>query len=91
MSCIKRFWGWLFGMSDETPKFSGLPTEKKPDGFQNFSDRMTTGIAMAAGGAAVGMFFGPVGSVVGALVSGVAGFALSGSDKPKTDGDSFSD
>ena len=52
--------------------------EKKSDGFQSFSDRMTTGIALASGGAAVGALLGPVGATVGALVSGVAGFLVSG-------------
>ena len=54
--------------------------EKKSDGFQNFSDKMTAGIAIASGGVAIGTFFGgPVGGAVGAVVSGVAGFLMSGS------------
>jgi hypothetical protein len=53
--------------------------EKKPDGFQDFSDRMTTGIAWASGGAVIGTFLGPVGTTVGALASGVVGFMVSGS------------
>jgi len=56
------------------------PEEKKSDGFQNFSEKMTTSIAYASGGAAIGTFFGgPVGATVGALVSGVTGFFVSGS------------
>jgi hypothetical protein len=53
---------------------------KKSDGFQNFSDKMTTGIAFASGGAAIGTFLGgPIGATVGALGSGVIGFLVSGS------------
>ena len=53
--------------------------EKKSDGFQSFSDRMTAAIALASGGAAIGTFFGgPIGAGVGAVVSGVTGFLVSG-------------
>jgi hypothetical protein len=62
------------------PQVLQKPEEKKSDGFQNFSEKMTTSIAFASGGAAIGTFFGgPVGATVGALVSGVAGFVVSGS------------
>ena len=76
-NCVRNFFRRLIGMDTQTAQ---KLEEKKSDGFQNFSDRMTTGIAMASGGAAIGTFLGgPVGATVGALVSGVAGFLVSGS------------
>ena len=65
---------------------SQKPEEKKSEGFQGFSERMTTGIAYASGGAAIGTFIaGPAGATVGALLSGVTGFIVSGSHHdPKT-------
>ena len=54
------------------------PEERKSEILENFSERMTTGVALASGGAAVGAFLGPVGATVGALASGVVGFLVSG-------------
>ncbi len=70
---------WFLRM-DLHPQMLQKPEAKKSDGFQNFSEKMTTGIALASGGAAIGAFFGgPVGATVGALVSGFTGFIVSGS------------
>lgn len=42
--------------------------------WETFSDKMTTGIACASGGAAIGTVFGGVGSVVGGVVGYLFGF-----------------
>ena len=64
---------------DVQPQTLQKAGEKKSEGFQDFSDRITTGIAYASGGAAIGTFIaGPVGATLGALVSGVAGLIMSG-------------
>lgn len=52
-------------------------SEKKPEektGYEVFASKMTTGIACASGGAVIGSFFGPIGSVVGAGAFAVTGF-----------------
>lgn len=61
--------------------------DKSAGGFQNFSDRMTTGLAYASGGAAIGTFIGgPIGGTVGAIITGSAGLIYGGNHKSKTHG-----
>jgi len=56
--------------------------QKKTEGFKDFSDRMTTGLAYASGGAALGMVLcGRIGGTVGAIITGSAGLIFGGHHK----------
>lgn len=57
------------------------PSPQKSISFDVFASKMTTGIACASGGAVIGSLFGPVGSTIGAGLSGTFGFFFGRPDK----------
>ena len=74
-------------MEDNKFQNSQPTQETKPSGFQDFSDRMTTGLAYASGGAFVGtMIGGPVGGTIGAIITGSAGLIFGGHHQSKPHG-----
>gem|GEM_PF-5762293 len=74
-------------MNENKLSLGAQTEEKKPDGFQNFSDRMTTGLAYASGGAFIGtMIGGPIGGTIGAIITGSAGLIFGGQHQSKPHG-----
>jgi hypothetical protein len=59
---------------DSAPSSVQAQLPRKIDSFEVFASKMTTGIACASGGAVIGSLFGPLGSTIGAGLSGTFGF-----------------